>query len=278
MRNALLSLLLACVAAPAFASADLDGPRERRSERSQNADDDAGDRRSGRAERPARTERADTEDRRSAREDRRSASDDRRDAIRQQRLERRAAQNTGERVRAPAVTQHSDAPASVRNWRGRERFRENSPTVIQERNRNGAERLRQRLVQQSPPTVSRVPLQGTQPPVRSGARSVYNATQRWTDSWRSDRRYDWRGHRRRYGSLYNFGYYNDPFGWGYRPFSIGWRMWPSYYSRSHWLNDPWQYRLPYAPAGYRWIRYYDDAILVDTWDGQVVDVIRNFFW
>ena len=29
--------------------------------------------------------------------------------------------------------------------------------------------------------------------------------------------------------------------------------------------------LPYAPPGYRWIRYYDDALLVDTWDGTVVD-------
>ena len=38
------------------------------------------------------------------------------------------------------------------------------------------------------------------------------------------------------------------------------------------------YRLPYAPPGYRWIRYYDDAMLIDTWDGTVVDVIRDFFW
>jgi Ni/Co efflux regulator RcnB len=38
------------------------------------------------------------------------------------------------------------------------------------------------------------------------------------------------------------------------------------------------YRLPFAPPGYRWIRYYDDALLIDTWDGQVVDVIYDFFW
>ena len=55
-------------------------------------------------------------------------------------------------------------------------------------------------------------------------------------------------------------------------------MWPSYYQSSFWLNDPWQYRLPYAPPGYRWIRYYNDAVLVDTWDGHIVDVIYNFFW
>jgi Ni/Co efflux regulator RcnB len=38
------------------------------------------------------------------------------------------------------------------------------------------------------------------------------------------------------------------------------------------------YRLPYAPAGYVWIRYWNDALLVDTWSGQVVDMIPNFFW
>ena len=29
---------------------------------------------------------------------------------------------------------------------------------------------------------------------------------------------------------------------------------------------------------YRWIRYYDDALLVDTYSGEVVDVIHRFFW
>ena len=91
-------------------------------------------------------------------------------------------------------------------------------------------------------------------------------------------KYDWQDHRRRHRSLFHLGFYYDPFGWGYRPYQIGWRLWPSYYSSNYWINDPWQYRLPYAPPGYRWIRYYDDAILVDTWTGEVVDVIYNFFW
>ena len=32
----------------------------------------------------------------------------------------------------------------------------------------------------------------------------------------------------------------------------------------------------YGP--YRWVRYYDDAVLVDIYSGEVVDVINNFFW
>ena len=49
-------------------------------------------------------------------------------------------------------------------------------------------------------------------------------------------------------------------------------------SQRYWINDPYQYRLPYAPEGTRWIRYYNDVLLVDTWSGEVVDVIHDFFW
>ena len=29
---------------------------------------------------------------------------------------------------------------------------------------------------------------------------------------------------------------------------------------------------------YRWVRYYDDVLLVDIYSGEVVDVIHDFFW
>jgi Ni/Co efflux regulator RcnB len=38
------------------------------------------------------------------------------------------------------------------------------------------------------------------------------------------------------------------------------------------------YRLPPAYPGTQWIRYYDDALLVDIWTGEVVDVVYDFFW
>jgi hypothetical protein len=270
MRKALVFLLLASVTAPAIASADVGDRRGRGNESAQRADDDD-DRPSRRGERAARAERSDDDGERSSRREQR------RESVRQQVVERRAARG-GDRDGPPAaIVQSNDAPATVRTQRSRERFRENSRGAIQEGNRNGARILRDRIARGDAPIVSRVPRAGTQPPARTASR-WRNSNQHWRGDWRSDRRYDWRRHRSRYSSLFNFGFYRDPFGWGYQPFSIGWRMWPSYYSSSYWLNDPWQYRLPYAPAGYRWIRYYDDAILVDTWDGRVVDVIRNFFW
>jgi Ni/Co efflux regulator RcnB len=51
-----------------------------------------------------------------------------------------------------------------------------------------------------------------------------------------------------------------------------------FWGRNYWLNDPYQYRLPPAPYGYVWVRYYDDVLLVDTYNGRVVDVIHDFFW
>lgn len=96
--------------------------------------------------------------------------------------------------------------------------------------------------------------------------------------WRRDNRHDWRRWRDHNRSLFRLGYYFDPFGWGYHRYGIGWRLWPAYYNEYFWLNDPWEYRLPYAPWPYQWVRYYNDAILVNVFTGQVVDVEYNFFW
>ncbi len=100
----------------------------------------------------------------------------------------------------------------------------------------------------------------------------------WDTSWRSNRSYDWRNYRGRFGSIYNLSPYYDPYGYRYRNFSIGFNLWPSYYGSQFWLHDPWQYRLPPAYGPYRWIRYYNDALLVNIYTGQVVDAIHSFFW
>ena len=88
----------------------------------------------------------------------------------------------------------------------------------------------------------------------------------------------WRSYRDRNRSIFSFGSYYDPYGWGYSHFSIGFNLWPGYYGSNYWLNDPWAYRLPQTYGPYRWVRYYDDALLVNIYSGQVVDVINNFFW
>ncbi len=253
---------------------------------------------------PAVGQRADPDDRQQARAERQQAREDRQ--VREERQVREARQAREERqVREPRVEQVErrmiEAPVRVearavgradrrdieqiraarrqaddaRERRGDNR-QQRLETWQQNRQLRQAERARPPVLRDRAPVVSPVPQPNTQPPARAERRQY--TPYRWSSDWRRNSRYNWYDYRNRYRSQFRLGFYNDPFGWGYQPYSIGWRMWPSYYRSSYWLNDPWHYRLPYAPAGTRWIRYYDDAILVDTWDGQVVDVIYNFFW
>lgn len=115
---------------------------------------------------------------------------------------------------------------------------------------------------------------------RSGQQWSQNNTRysgTWSRDWRNDRHYDWRSYRNRHRSTFHIGVYFDPFGYSYRPFNIGYRLQPYYYQQQYWI-DPGMYQLPYPPPGSMWVRYWDDALLVDTYSGEVIDVIRNFFW
>jgi hypothetical protein len=195
---------------------------------------------------------------------------------------------------------------SVREWRGREAQRQVDPTNTQDRRLRRARTIsiEERNVRNAPPIsestrgglvqqkrslphvldthqrrVSRTPVFGTEPPApRTSVSRAARPERHWNRDWRNDHRYDWRDWRRRHHSNFRLGFYYDPFGWDYFRYGIGWRMWPSYYSSSYWLNDPWQYRLPPAYGPYRWVRYHGDALLVNIYTGQVVDVVYNFFW
>ena len=99
------------------------------------------------------------------------------------------------------------------------------------------------------------------------------------NSWRNDRRYDWQNWRSRNRNIFRTSPYYSPYrNHRYSRFSIGVFLEPLFYGRNYWIGDPYQYRLPYAPPGTQWVRYYNDVLLVDTWSGEVVDVIYNFFW
>lgn len=101
----------------------------------------------------------------------------------------------------------------------------------------------------------------------------------WSRDWRRDNRYDWRSWRNTNRHVYHLGHYRAPYrDWSYRRLSIGFFLQPLFFGSTYWIDDPWMYRLPPAYGPYRWVRYYDDALLVDIYDGQVVDVIYDFFW
>ena len=102
----------------------------------------------------------------------------------------------------------------------------------------------------------------------------------WNRGWRTNRSYDWQRYRQSNRNAYHLPRYYAPrgYGYGYRRFSIGFTLGSLFFSPSYWINDPYSYRLPPAYGGYRWVRYYDDALLVDVRTGYVVDVIYDIFW
>ena len=115
---------------------------------------------------------------------------------------------------------------------------------------------------------------------RDDRRDWRNDRRDWRRDWRNDRRYDWNGYRNQNRFIFRLNPYYSPYGYGYgyRRFGIGSILDSLLFGRNYWVSDPWQYRLPPAPPGYQWVRYYNDVVLVDTYTGRIEDVIYDFFW
>jgi hypothetical protein len=303
MRKFLAFVLLAGVAAPALAAADPGDHQGWRSHRDSaqqsNSDDNRSDRSSSNADRPhadrssrnvepqpvTRVEPTNNGEARFHGDNRGRFTGGEQTQVQVQtdngrvRGDYRGRFNGGDGEQAQVQVRGRDTTDSVRNWRGPRVITPNQTDdravpVLREQRRDMPRVFRNRV-----PIVSNTPREGTQPPLRLERRRTDNVVHSdWRNHWRNDNRYDWRHWRDRNRSIFHLGFYYDPFGWGYQQYQIGWRLWPSYYSSRYWINDPWQYRLPYAPPGYVWVRYWDDALLVDTWSGEVVDSIPNFFW
>jgi len=114
---------------------------------------------------------------------------------------------------------------------------------------------------------------------RGDRRGDRNWRNDWNRSWRNDRRYDWNRWRYSNRNIFHIGPYYSPYrSYGYNRFDIGFFLEPLFFSRNYWIGDPWQYRLPPAPPGTQWVRYYNDVLLVDVYSGEVIDAIYDFFW
>jgi hypothetical protein len=101
----------------------------------------------------------------------------------------------------------------------------------------------------------------------------------WNSGWRNDRRYDWQGYRNQNRQLFSAGRYYAPYrNYSYRSLDIGFFLDPGFFGSNYLIDDPYDYRLPPAYGPYRWVRYYDDVLLVNIYTGEVADVIRNFFY
>lgn len=110
-------------------------------------------------------------------------------------------------------------------------------------------------------------------------RDAYRGGQVWNRGWRNDRRYAWDRDRRSGAGLFRLPRYYPPSGlrYEYRRFPLGSAPPRSLFARTYWLEDASAYRLPDAYGPYRWIRYFDDALLIDLRSGRVLDAVYDIF-
>jgi len=270
---------------PAMAQDGDDGDRQSR-RASQSEQSESRSQRAERAPRAERMERAERIERREAREQPQQVQIERQaqsEGVRNERMERyqqrieRQQQNEGSRSERLQRDQQ-EVQEGGRNER-LERYRERRLEANQQIE-GGALAPRERRIRTIPTTTPEV---GQSSPVRTDVRVDHrrydrDSRHRWSNHWRSDHRYDWRRHRDHNRFTFRIGFYSDPFGFGYHRFGLGSYLYPSYYQSNYWINDPWQYRLPPAYGPYRWVRYHNDAVLIDIYSGEVVDVIYGFFW
>ena len=115
-----------------------------------------------------------------------------------------------------------------------------------------------------------------------------HADRDWRDDRRNDRNWsrDWRGDRGSWDSWRSRNSdrfrspprYNAPRGYSYSRWYPGTRINSGFYDRSYWISDPGYYNLPRATGNYRWVRYFNDVLLVNVRTGQVADIVYDFFW
>jgi hypothetical protein len=231
----------------------------------------------------ARAERQQAQSQRQhVRSERQQARSDRRQERvqrREQRVERRAERPTRSVARERVQQQHVQPSvqarqerAPSRQWQGR------APSQTSQhwdRNRNQGDRNWNGNRNRDRQWSGNRNRNGQWDRSRSERRSNHN----WNRNWRNDNRYDWQRYRNAHRSIYRGGRYYSPYrNHHYSRFSVGFFLQPLFYSSSYWLSDPWSYRLPPAYPGTRWVRYYDDVLLVDMYSGEVIDVIYDFFW
>jgi hypothetical protein len=89
-----------------------------------------------------------------------------------------------------------------------------------------------------------------------------------------DRRFSYRG---RSFAAVRVGPYRYPRGWGYRPWRVGERFPLGLLLPDYFIADFALYNLAPPGPSLEWVRYGPDALLVNTYTGQVVDVAYGVF-
>lgn len=67
-------------------------------------------------------------------------------------------------------------------------------------------------------------------------------------------------------------------GYSYNRYGYGQRLPRHFYGRNYWLTNFLIYGLFSPPEGYVWVRYGPDALLIDEYTGEIVQVRYNMFY
>ena len=120
---------------------------------------------------------------------------------------------------------------------------------------------------------------GNQRDIRNERRDVREARREFREDRREFRndfgRDDWRQYRNQNRGLYRNNY---NYGFRYQQFRPGIRIAPQYFGQRYIIGNPYDYRLPRVGYNQRWVRHYNDALLIDYRRGIVIDVIRGIFY
>jgi len=132
----------------------------------------------------------------------------------------------------------------------------------------GELRRDQREIRREQQDVRQAQRHGSNRDVREQRQDVREARQEYRE--------DWRDYKRTHRDVYRGAGYRAPF--RYRNWQAGVAISPAYYAPRYVINDYGRYRLPAPRANTRWVRHYNDVLLVNYRTGRVVQVIRGFYW
>lgn len=131
-------------------------------------------------------------------------------------------------------------------------------------------------VRQEQRELNRAYRTGDRRDIREERRDVKEARRELREDRRDYRRDEWRDYRRGHRNLYARGNWRAPF--AYQSFRPGITIRSGYYAPRYVIADPWRYRLPRPAYNQRWVRHYDDVLLINIRTGRVVNVVRGFYW
>ncbi|MBS0470715.1 MAG: RcnB family protein [Proteobacteria bacterium] len=77
---------------------------------------------------------------------------------------------------------------------------------------------------------------------------------------------------------FHHGTYHKPHGWYYRRWTFGDFLPSLFFGEQYWLDSWSDYGLPYPPPGCVWVRYGNDALLVDEDTGEIIQVVYGVFY